>query len=265
MNNISSKTKTVLFASLIAALILPLGMNSAFAEIPEDIKAKALEGKQIWEKLEKMKEKLSTNASEVAQEKALEKKFESIVKLMNKHGIATQEQWDADPQYWRSLNLPPSLESSRDYTHSTGQIELQSGNLLETTSHGCGSCTQPQELHVIAGFDYLLWGFWPTSAYSEQGWKVLTYTGQERTTLVTTQDDHDEILPHITQKIKKAGTVNYDYLYDARVYGTMLDSGSGSLSAIQVDPSSIAITFDELLYVPKTTTVAFEVEVTSMQ
>ena len=190
----------------------------------------------------------------------LEKEFDKYVKELNKHGIATQEQWDANPQYWRSMNLPdlPASETN-DSSHSQTNLEL--GNTIETMSHGCGSCTQPQQLHVIAGFDYLLWGFWPTSAYSVHGWKTLTYNGDSDVTNVTVEEDHDSVLPHITQKIAKTGIVNYDYGYDARIYGTYIDSNNGNLNAIQVDPSSLAITQDELTDVQENTTIGFDVEV----
>lgn len=258
----TSTIKTILFGGLIVAMILPFGMDFAFAEIPADVKAKALEGKQIWEKLESMKKaaKLSTNASEITEEKTLQAKFDNIVKEMNKHGIATQEQWDSDPQYWRSLNLPPlPVSDTPDTTYSPSKGDLASTNTIEAMNQ-CGSCG-PQELHVIAGFDYLLWGWWPTSAYSIHGWKTLTYDGDSDATVVTLEDDHSEITPHITQKIKKIGTVNYDYGYDARTYGGLLDANNSyGIIAIQVDPSSISITEDPLSNVIEDTTIRYDVD-----
>ncbi len=257
-------TYALLCASLIAILILPIGVYSAFAEASDEIKAKALEGKKIWEKLEQLKTKSTKNASEIEQEKNLQDKFDEIVKEMNKHGIATQEQWNENPQYWRSVNLPPIPNSVENNSiHSNNQIDLQAGDVLETMSH-CGSCGT-QELYTIAGFDYLLWGFWPTSAYSQNGWITLTYNGDEDTTTVVLEDDHDEITPHITQSIKREGTVNYDYGYDARIYGNYIDSNNAyGIQAIQVDPDSLAITEDELTNVVEDTIISYDVEVNWM-
>ena len=191
---------------------------------------------------------------------------------LNEHGIATQEQWEANPQYWRNMNMPPTPEpiTENDNTHNMvwqgdSSIFNVSYNGIDLMSHGCGSCTS-QKLYVIAGFDYLLWGFWPTSAYADAGWKTLTYVGQERTSFVTTEDDHDEITPHITQKIQKSGTVNYDYGYDARVGGSFLDANSSyGINAIQVAPNSLSITEDELSNVVDGTTISYTVEVNWLQ
>lgn len=129
----------------------------------------------------------------------------------------------------------------------------------------CGSCSTPQKLFVIAGFDYLLWGWWPTSAYSVHGWKTLTYNGDEDSTAVTLEEDHGEITPHITQKINRVGTVNYDYGYDARIYGNLIDANNSyGINAIQVAPSSLSITEDTLYNVDEDTIISYDVEVNWM-
>ena len=126
----------------------------------------------------------------------------------------------------------------------------------------CHSCGGPQNLQVIAGFDYLLWGWWPTSAYSIHGWKTLTYNGDSDTTTVTLEEDHGDITPHITQKIAKTGTVNYDYGYDARLYGNLIDANNSyGINAIQVDPNSLSITEDEIDNALEDTTISYTVDV----
>ena len=54
----TENAKTILFASLVATLIISFGgANFAFAEVSKEVKSKALEGKQIWEKLADIKNK----------------------------------------------------------------------------------------------------------------------------------------------------------------------------------------------------------------
>ena len=240
-------------------MILPFsGMGFAFAEVSPEIKEKAKQGLDKWKELKAEEKKVKKDNKKIDK---LEKEFDKFVKELNKHGIATQEQWDADTQYWRSMNLPQSstiTETTRAHNvFNVDSFSSTTGSQIELMCHGCGN----QNLQVIAGFDYLLWGFWPTSAYSVHGWKTLTYNGDSDATTVTVQDDHDSVLPHITQKIAKTGTVNYDYEYDARIYGNYIDSSSGTLNAIQVDPNSIAITMDELDDVLENTTIGFDVDV----
>ena len=269
MYNVTKNAKVVLFASLVAALVVSFGgANLAFGEVSEEIKTKALEGKQIWEKIEDIKNKEIKTEKDELYEKELQKQFDSIAKEMNSHGIATKEQWKEDPQYWRNMNLPPLHEPEPvDNTHDSDSFEIQSGNLLETTSHSyCNPCNGPQKLYVIAGFDYELWGFWPTSAYSVAGWKTLTYNGDEDWTTVTLEDDHDEITPHITQNIRRSGIVTYDYGYDARIYGTLRDSNFvDDINAIQVRPDSISITEDPIEDVFENMVISYDVTVTKMK
>ena len=269
IKNITKTTKTILFASLLVAMILPFStMDFAFADVSPEIKEEAKKGHDAWKELKAEKKKVKKDSKKIDK---LEKKFQKYVKELNKHGIATQEQWDKNSQYWRNMNMPSISEPiiENDNTHNTmlgvDSFSNVGNSEIELMSHGCGSCTS-QKLYVIAGFDYLLWGFWPTTAYADAGWKTLTYDGQERTSFVTTEDDHDEITPHISQKIQKSGTVNYDYGYDARAGGSLLDANNSyGINAIQVAPNSLSITEDELSNVVDGTTISYTVEVNWLQ
>jgi len=84
--------RTILFASLAVLLIVSFGgADIAFGEVSEEIKAKALEGKQIWEKIEDIKSKEVKTEKDELDEKKFQAQFDAIAKEMNKHGIATPE------------------------------------------------------------------------------------------------------------------------------------------------------------------------------
>lgn len=79
-------------------LIVSLGgTNPAFGEVSEEIKAKALEGKQIWEKIEYIKNKEVRTEKGELDEKKFQEQFDAIAKEMSRHGIATPEQWEKNP------------------------------------------------------------------------------------------------------------------------------------------------------------------------
>ncbi len=266
MKNLTTTTKTILFASLIAALILPFSaMDLAFADVSPEIKEKAKKGHDTWKELKAEEKKVTKDSKKIDK---LEKKFQKYVKELNKHGIATQEQWDENPQYWRNMNMPsihePIVENDTHNTILDADLFFNVDNSeIELMSHGCGCAGQA--LNVIAGFDYLLWGFWPTSAYSDDGWKKLTYNGDVDTTEVVDDEIHSEMTPHITANIDRAGIVNYGYNYEARAWGNLLDSNNSyNLQSIAVAPSSLSITEDELTNTPASTTIKYTVTISNM-
>ncbi|WP_316505757.1 hypothetical protein [Nitrosopumilus sp.] len=73
-------TKALLFAGLLAIMILPLSnMDMAFAANPEDVKDLAEHGAKLAEKIAKLTEE-----------------FEAITLVLNEHGMYTEEQFEKE-------------------------------------------------------------------------------------------------------------------------------------------------------------------------
>ena len=85
---------------------------------------------------------------------------------MNEHGIATLEQWEKNPDYWRMKNAPTSVTMYGGEALDDSK-SLNSNTNTFTTPSIHSPCFCPQEFRFIAGFDYLLWGFWPTFAFAD--------------------------------------------------------------------------------------------------
>ena len=191
-------TSAVLIASLAIALIVPLGgANLAFGEVSDEIKYKALEGKHVWEKLDYIKDKAYKTDNDKKQEKELQKQFDAIVKEMNKHGIASPEQWKKDPDYWRDANLPPLPDVHTTPIGADGINMAAPGSNIELM----GPCYCPQKLNMIAGFDYRVWGWWWSSGYDPWGWGSGTFEGDVITSDVMTSEIHSRVTPHLTVNI----------------------------------------------------------------
>jgi len=78
MNDIQNKTKIILFASLIAALVLPFsGMNYAAAEMTDDRK------QQLIDKLEKLQERIDDSTNESLKERLDARQQVILEKLFN--------------------------------------------------------------------------------------------------------------------------------------------------------------------------------------
>lgn len=201
--------KTALFSSLFLALLISFGgTNLVFGEMYEELIPKGLEGKQIWEKLEELKDKDHKTFEDKAYELDLQKQFDEIVKEMNKHGIASPEQWEADPDYWRMKNAPPfptpSYERSASSRPDSFDRDGDTGVIpLPNTSPGY--C--PQEFRVIAGFDYLWSGFWPSSAFASE-WQGSTSAPDELVSFVESRADHGEITPFIKYGLTRQGSAS---------------------------------------------------------
>lgn len=128
MNRTTSKiTKAVLFASLIAVTILSFGVTDlAYAEFSKEIKQKALEGKQIWERMDTLQDKENPTEAERLEITELQTNFDAIVTELNPYGIATQEQWESNTDYWTTINIP-----------TVPNENSQTEDVAATTSCGC--------------------------------------------------------------------------------------------------------------------------------
>ncbi len=130
-------TKTILFASLIVAMILPFsGMNYATAE---ELEKEQVE--KIANKATRLMEKLETEQNPVDIEK-IQKKLDKLLTILNSVGLYTEEQFEVVKE--ERLNDIPEEEIS-------SSIQAL-----------CPSCDDPA-VQVKVGFDYRLWGFYGTA------------------------------------------------------------------------------------------------------
>ena len=247
MKNITKNAKTILFASLVATLIISFGeTNFAFAEVSEEVKSKALEGKQVWEELVDIKNKEDKTDKEELYESELQKQFDVIAKEMNEHGIATLEQWEKNPDYWRMKNAPTSVTM-----HGGEALEnfksLNSDTNTSTTPSIHSPCFCPQEFRFIAGFDYLLWGFWPTSAFADT-WTAATAPTEDLIPAVESEVGHSYMTPFVKYSLVKAGSASIDMEYSVEnPYGFELDSSELETHSVsRYLPNYHTETYDEI-------------------
>ena len=201
--------KTILFASLTTVLTFSfLGVNSSFAEVPKEIRYRALEGKHIWEKLEYVNDKSKTEKTSQDKELAVKLKaqFENITAELNEYGIASPAQWEEYPDYWRMKNAPPmfACTNTTTLTNDTG-----------TTGASSDPCFCPQEFRFIAGFDYKMWGFWPTSALSDSDYESARIATEDMVSAVMTKAEHAYITPFSKFGIIKEGFAKFKERYSS--------------------------------------------------
>ena len=213
MTSEKTNTKPILITLLLVTslLLVPFGMENAFAEVSDELRQKALDGKLIWEKIEQIK---SGNGKGIVDDDAsiteLEKEFNSIVEIMNANGIATQEQWDANSDYWRMKNVPNMVQSSHNSDRTMSFPNGNSNTGIETMS---SPCFCPQEVRLIAGFDCKLWGYWPTSAFAPT-WDSTTVEGVDLISAFQSKYDHGYITPFAVYGLVKAGSATLDMQLD---------------------------------------------------
>lgn len=118
---------------------------------------------------------------------ALQTDFDAIVTELNPYGIYSQEQWDANSDYWITVNIPAIPNENS-----------QTENIAATASCGCS-----QTLWFVAGYTYWLWRFWPTSAYGD--WESLRNVGDNPTSTALVEDVQDRIQPFTTFTLSKPG------------------------------------------------------------
>lgn len=182
-----TKKHTIFVAVLAAVLALAISFGPTYAELPDEIKEKALEGKQIWERIEELQSKTNPTEAERLEITNLQANFESLVIELNPYGISTQEQWDADPDYWTSVNIPA-------IPNEDGQTE---------GSYTTASCNCPQRLWFISGYTYWLWGFWPSTVFGE--WDALRNVGDYSTSTAIVDGNQDRIKPFTKFTLSRSG------------------------------------------------------------
>ena len=158
--------KTALSVVLAVAVMLPLGVTGpASAEVSEEIRYRALEGKLVWERLEHIKNKEEKTAQDMMLAEELQKRFDEIAGEMNRHGIATPEQWEEDPDYWRMRNAPPMVAAGAG-GDGTDPANPHNGDRADAAA-ASGPCFCPRDLGFIVGFDPGRWGSWLTSWFAD--------------------------------------------------------------------------------------------------
>ena len=142
----SSNIKTLLFASLIAAMILPFsGMNYAVAEELDKEKVE-----KIAKKAQKLMEKIETEDNPKKIQK-IQKQLNKLLAKLNSVGLYTEKQFEVIKE-----------ERLDDY--------LEEEILSRTSRAYCSSCNDPA-VKIKVGFDYRLWGFYGTA---NGNWDTIT-------------------------------------------------------------------------------------------
>ena len=212
LNNMHD-SKTIAYALSATVLILSLsGAGFAFAEFSDEITYKALEGKHIWEKLEYLKSKTEMTPEDKILKTNLEKQFSEIVKELNSHGIATTEQWDADPEYWHMKNVLATMETHNDTADGSGN---QSSGFSGASP---SPCYCPQEFRTIAGFEYKIWGIWNTMTLAKE-WQSSRMSPEELITAVKTKAEHAYITPFAKFGLVKEGIAKFNEAYSSEKPG----------------------------------------------
>jgi len=174
MNNITKKTQTILFASLLTAMILPFsGMNNAYAETTtSNISIEELDS-DVKKLLEKSKS--STSKSEQ----------QAIKKQLNELGIATKKQINDNPEKWIQIAIKTQgKKSSFDNTESPtlascgpncpGKAAVWPGVFYECgKSYMCSGMTQSWIL-IPEGDDHTTNFYNNAEPGDRQGWYFIT-------------------------------------------------------------------------------------------
>ena len=240
----------MLFASLTVVTILSLSaMDLAYAELPEEIKQKALQGKQIWEKMDELQNKANPTEEERLKVTTLQADFDAIVAELNPYGIATQEQWDANTDYWITAGIPAVPDENS-----------QTKDVAAATSCGCS-----QTLWFIAGYNYWLWGFWPTSVFGD--WESLRNEGDQRTSTATVHADLDRIRPFTTFTLSNPGVAEATLdMYGKTEGGDIFwDPVEKNVRITSVNPSYATVKESIVRYVAEDSDIVADVTLNSIQ
>lgn len=164
----STTLTTVLLSSVILTLVIGVSdINSAFADRDPVEEKLAKEAYEINE-MKEMKEK----EGKTSEAKKLKAQYDEKIKKLNEHGLATEEQFEADPEYWLNARadylFPPSVEMTSLENNYADNNEFNN-NFVEAHDHcGCGY----KLLKYMAGYKYVWWGInWVN--YSDDGWEYV--------------------------------------------------------------------------------------------
>lgn len=216
--------KTILFASLIAALILPFsGMNYAYAEeLTESQIQELLEDTyNLSLQIEALEERGMENSR---MHLHLQNTFDDNVTILNEYGYITTEQVDEDPaKYDKTIAERPDW--------------LEESDEKFTTECGC------QTLFVDSGFyENTWWIFWEW-VYSGETPGELEFGLDSDTMQTTVGQDYSKIKPGTRTQLQVAGSATYTYSYTYSGSQSASESGFRTTTATNTPEM---IVFDQI-------------------
>lgn len=202
MINKTKKTQTILFASLIAAMILPQVMSdSAFAE-PRDDKIERLGNEGI-----DLKEKIYLERDSVKKNQ-FEDDFRELKSQMRAIGIPTVGEYEANKSYWRDLAVQHHLDELERIDDESKKDDMKKVQATICTSDCGDKSNRIVKFQTAYGYDCYggLWtchAYAPTWAYASDGETV-----QQK---LTVANSHNWIDPFWLIGGNQAMSVTYTY------------------------------------------------------
>lgn len=188
LNTLTTKTiKTILFASLIVAMILPFsGMQFATAQTDKqaenetDERTKAELSKRI-KSLESNKQKTVDERHELKQYKLIQKWFAAEGNPEKQHRISEKIKADFPTEYTQAVDTRPNVETGTESTgENSGEITLQSNHTIgpiyytgtieknyncQTQSDDLGHAGGSLTMYGSGGVPGAGWTYWGTQMY----------------------------------------------------------------------------------------------------
>lgn len=234
--------KSILFVSLIAAMVLPFVVaDFAYAGVSPETMANAERGAEIWYELQEEKANQIHDVDKIQQ---LEKEFKQIRYELNKVGVATAQQYEDNPTYWRSLSHPPFPDELHGH-------EVHQAPYVENTSQNCNTC--PQKGYFVAGYDWWIIPYiWKTSE-SADSWAAVSQVLTDYVSQVLTDQDHAQIQPWSHYALKKPGSIEWytSHKVTDNNYEAIQKSNLFEFQSTYVKPSYAEVTHPWISDVPK--------------
>ena len=238
------KHHTQSLIAITTIFVLVLGLGVAYAEPPEHLLDDALEWKQLWERIEQLQSKVNQTEAEREELENAQEKFNEIRTLLNSYGMATPQQIEANPEYWRDYNYTPEEEDNP----------------------AVQKCDCPQKVKFKSGYKYK-WILWWTSYEWASSWSYATSSDPYVTSTVVVDSGQNgtTITPYAKYKLTKSESA--EFYATSRIQnedgglvrppegGNIALSGTGTLTMAYRDLPNAA-TGDELI---------IRVQITSIQ
>jgi len=222
--NLNKTTKTILFASLITAMILPFsGMNYAQAkEITEqqiqELLKETYNLSVILDTLEKKGKDDSKKYPKTQEE------FDDNITILNEYGYITTEQLDEDP-----VKYDKTIQERPDF--------------LENESVSTMSCDTCQILFVDSGFYKNTWWIFWDWVYSGENLGELQFGLDSDTMLTTLDQNYNKIKPGTRTQLQLPGSATYLYFY---TYSGSQSASESGFRATTATANAEVVVFDQL-------------------
>lgn len=202
MKNLNKTTKTILFASLIAAMILPVTMaDSAFAETRDDkIQRLGNEGKNLKEKI--------TIERDSDKKERFEQDFEELKSQMRAIGIPTVEEYESDKSYWRDISVQNHLNELDRIKEASKRDNMRNVSYTEIQCSSCGD-DDNKVAQFQTAYAYDCYVIWTCNAYAPS-WVYLS-DGQSNSQVLTVGSDHSWIDPFWLVSGNQQMNITYTY------------------------------------------------------